>query len=189
MNTQANTNVAILAGGKSIRFGSPKVNAKVNGLEFGEMIIRALRGAGFSEICLVGGDAHDAKRWSVAFVPDLYVDSGPLGALISAMRASETEILLTLPCDVPFINSESCKAISELSNNFDVRVAITDSPQWLCSSWRTSITDFLVHEFELGERAIQKVVEKLKIEFVEISPDVLINVNEKSQLRSHFERF
>ena len=189
MNTFTNTTVAIFAGGKSTRFGSPKVNAKIDGVEFGEIIARVIRDAGFSKIYMIGGDSLDAKRWGMSFVPDLYVDSGPLGALITAMRACETEQLMTLPCDVPYIKAETSKALSELSNDFDVRVATTDSPQWLCSTWRSSLIDFLVHQFEMGARAIHEVAEKLKVEFVEIPIDVLTNVNEKSQLKSHTESF
>jgi len=35
--------VAVFAGGKSLRFGSPKINAKINGREFGEIIFNTLR--------------------------------------------------------------------------------------------------------------------------------------------------
>lgn len=184
MKSPANTTVAIFAGGKSSRFGSVKSHALINGKEFGARIIDTLKIGGFTEIFLVGGEPEDADRWGVKFLYDLYFESGPLGALITAMRSCETDILMTLPCDVPYIDAESCKVLSDLSEPFDVRVPITDSPQWLCSAWRTSIVESLEAEFRLGERSIHKVIEKLKVEYVEISNDILLNINEPSQLKS-----
>ena len=184
MNRIDNTSVVILAGGKSKRFGSPKINAKINGIEFGEIIISTLRNAGFKNLSLVGGSPNDASRWGVGNINDQYPDSGPLGALITAMRECVTESLMILPCDVPYIDETSCDLLSNISDGFDLRVAKTDSPQWLCSTWQISAREFLEREFETGERAIHKVSEKLKIEFVQLPNSALINVNEPGQIQT-----
>ena len=183
MNSEHTTSVVILAGGKSKRFGSPKINAKINGIEFGEIIICTLRNAGFKNFSLVGGSPTDASRWGVGNIKDQYPDSGPLGALITAMRECVTENLMVLPCDIPYIDEDSCGLLSNISDGFDLRVAKTDSPQWLCSTWRISVRELLEREFETGERAIHKVSEKLKLEFVQLPSSALINVNEPSQLK------
>ncbi len=183
MNHVADTSVVILAGGKSKRFGSSKINAKIDGVEFGELIIGTLKSAGFKNLSLVGGSPNDARRWGVGNIEDRYPDSGPFGALITAMRECESENLMVLPCDVPYIDESSCRLVSNISDGFDSRIAQTDSPQWLCSTWRISLREFLEREFETGERTIHKVAEKLKIEFVELPKSKLINVNEPSQLK------
>lgn len=41
--------VAVLAGGKSSRFGSPKINANLNGHEFGEVIFNTLKNPNLSK--------------------------------------------------------------------------------------------------------------------------------------------
>lgn len=184
MKSTADITVAIFAGGKSSRFGSVKSHAMIDGKEFGARIIDTLKIAGFNEIILVGGDPEDGDRWGVQFLHDLYFESGPFGALITAMRSCKTNILMTLPCDVPYIDAESCKVVSNLSESFEVRVAITDSPQWLCSAWRISSFETLEAKFRMGERSIHKVIEKMKVEYVEISKDILININEPKQLKS-----
>lgn len=184
MNLIADTSVAVLAGGKSTRFGSPKIRARVNDVEFGTLIIQTLRDSGFSAIALVGGNPEDAIRWRVRYLQDLYPASGPLGALITALASCETEKLLLLPCDVPFIDIDTCRRLSELSTGSDVRVARTGLPQWLCSTWRISTREFLTHEFESGERAIHNVVKKLQIEFLDVTNHALTNINEPNQLKS-----
>ena len=177
------TTVAVFAGGKSSRFGSVKSHALINGKEFGARIIDTIKLAGFTEIVLVGGDPNDATRWGVNFVQDLYFESGPLGALIPAMHSCRTDFLMTLPCDVPYINEQCCEVLSDLHKGFEVRVAVTDSPQWLCATWRISIIDVIDAEFHGGERSIHKVIEKLKVEYVDIAEDLLKNINQPNQLK------
>jgi molybdopterin-guanine dinucleotide biosynthesis protein A len=185
MSLVADTSVAIYAGGKSSRFGSPKIKAKINDHEFGLLIVETLKRAGLKNISLIGGDEDDARRWGVDFLADDYPDSGPLGALVTAMRACRSGRLLTLPCDVPFIDEETCLQLCKLENSVDVRVARTDAPQWLCSTWRRSTSETLEREFKSGERAIHRVIEKLKFEFVDVSSKILLNVNEPQHLKHH----
>ena len=183
MKVGTDTSVAIYAGGKSSRFGSPKIKAKINDREFGLLIIETLKRAGLRNISLIGGDSEDARRWGVDFHEDIYPESGPLGALLTALHACKTERLMTLPCDVPFIDEDTCRKMCNLAPGVEVLVARTETPQWLCSTWRQSTCAAIESEFKSGERAIHRVVEKLKFEFVDVSSEILLNVNEPSQLK------
>ncbi len=118
--------VAVFAGGKSLRFGSPKINAKVNGREFGEIIFNTLKSSQFENVFLVGGEPSDALRWGVEYLDDEFPDSGPLGALVTAMRVTHSKKLLILPCDVPFIDLQTLETLMSINADFDVRVAISD---------------------------------------------------------------
>ena len=169
--------VAVFAGGRSLRFGSPKINAKVNGREFGEIIFHTLKSSQFENVFLVGGERSDALRWGVDYLNDEFPDSGPLGALVTAMRMTQSKKLLILPCDVPFIDVQTLETLMSINADFDVRVANTDSPQWLCSTWRLEVKDFLENEFAKGQRAIHQICGSLKTEFVQVSHDSLRNIN------------
>ena len=183
MKVGTDTSVAIYAGGKSSRFGSPKIKAKINDHEFGLLIIETLKRAGLRNISLIGGDSEDARRWGVDFHEDIYPESGPLGALLTALHACKTERLMTLPCDVPFIDEDTCRKMCNLAPGVEVLVARTETPQWLCSTWRQSTCAAIESEFKSGERAIHRVVEKFKFEFVDVSSEILLNVNEPNQLK------
>lgn len=180
----SNVSAAIFAGGKSSRFGSPKINAKLGGREFGEIIVERLRQADISEITMVGGSATDASRWKIKFIADEFNDSGPLGALLTALRNCKTEKLMILPCDVPFIDSESCKSIAQLGSEFDVRVAQTESPQWMCSTWNLRALGVIERAFSNGERMLNRVLKDLKVEFVSVESDVLRNINSAVDLEN-----
>ena len=168
---------AIFAGGESSRFGSPKVNALVDGEEFGFRIARSMRQSGIDRILLVGGSEVDADRWNLTFVADEFFGAGPLGALLAAMHISDAPILLTMPCDVPWIDVESCKQLSAIDEKFDIQVATTDSPQWLSSSWRRSALQHLEQQVASGERAIHRAVIGLKVNHVHLPQSALRNVN------------
>ena len=183
MSSAADTHVAIFAGGKSSRFGSPKIKAKINDDEFGLLIINTLKRAGFAHITLIGGDTDDSRRWGVDYLEDIYPEAGPLGALITALQSCRSEHLMTLPCDVPFIDEDSCQRLCNLSTGAQVRIARTDTPQWMCGTWRRSDRDTIEHEFNSGERAVHRVVAKMKFEFVDVSSEKLLNVNNPSQLK------
>lgn len=184
MKQGVSTSVAIFAGGKSSRFGSAKSRAKLDGKEFVELIVASVEAAGLFDVVLVGGEPSDADRWGVRFLHDEFVDAGPLGALITAMRFCKTEHLMVLPCDVPKIDASSCQRLSVLPDDKDVLVARAKTPQWLCSTWRTSQFDVVVEAFDAGERAIHKVVQKLRTDFVDVSIDVFENFNESHQVKS-----
>ena len=173
---------AIFAGGESSRFGSPKVNALLNNEEFGFRIARSMRQSGVDKILLVGGSESDASRWNLTFVLDEVPGSGPFAALLAALHKSDTPILLTMPCDVPWIDSESCRQLSSIDAEFDVQVATTDSPQWLCSAWRTRAIQHLEQQFANGERAVHRAVIGLKVNYLQLSPSSLRNVNTPDDL-------
>ncbi|MCX6536404.1 MAG: molybdenum cofactor guanylyltransferase [Actinobacteria bacterium] len=173
---------AIFAGGESSRFGSPKINALIDSEEFGFRIARSMRESGIDQILLVGGSEVDAVRWSLTFVADEVFGAGPFAALLAAIHNSDAPILLTMPCDVPWIDIESCKRLSAIDEEFDVQVAVTDSPQWLSSSWRRSALQHLEQQFASGERAIHRAVIGLKVNYLQLPPDALRNVNTPNDL-------
>ena len=168
---------AIFAGGESSRFGSPKINALLENEEFGFRIARSMRQSGIEKILLVGGSEVDAVRWNLTFVADEFIGAGPLAALLAAMHNSNAPILLTMPCDVPWIDGESCKQLSAIDEKFDAQVAITDSPQWLSSAWRRSAIEHLEQQFASGERAIHRAVIGLKVNYLPLPHSALQNVN------------
>ena len=168
---------AIFAGGESSRFGSPKVNALLDNEEFGFRIARSMRQSGIEKILLIGGSEDDALRWTLTFVADEVFGAGPFAALLAALHISDAPILLTMPCDVPWIDIESCKQLSAIDEKFDAQVAITDSPQWLSSAWRRSAIEHLEQQFASGERAIHRAVIGLNVNFLPLPHSALQNVN------------
>ncbi len=180
MNNQVSA--AIFAGGASSRFGSSKANAQVDGQEFVVRIAHSIRQAGIERVLLVGGSKTDATRWNLEYVEDEIGGAGPFVALLSALHKTETEILLTMPCDVPWIESKTCKMISDFDLNFDLQVATKQVPQWLCSAWHRRTITHLEQQFAAGERAIHRAVTGLAVKYLQIDTEDLRNVNTQEDL-------
>ena len=175
---------AIFAGGESTRFGSPKANVVIDGEEFVARIARAVRGSGIERVMMIGGSRLDAARWNLEFVADETSGAGPFAALLSALHASSTRLLLTLPCDVPWIESGTCVGLSDVSPGFDVRVANSGTPQWLCSAWTKDSLPHLEQSFASGERAIHRAILGLRVEYLQLAQDRLRNINTPNDLNS-----
>lgn len=91
--------IAILAGGKSSRFGRDKAEI------FLPLVVEACLPAGLP-IVVIGRLAHPDISSDVSFLPDAFPDQGPLGGLVTALRATKEPVLL-LACDLPDLRYEA----------------------------------------------------------------------------------
>ena len=175
----------VLVGGKSTRFGSEKALHPYMGVAMGRHVANAMFNAGIQDLYAVGSDQSIAAALGLAHIPDGFVDEGPLGALITAMKSIETDLLCAMPCDVPLIRSAYILDLIEAASrdDFDVSVLITDKPHWLCSTWKVaSCFDILRGQFDSGQRALHRSLDGLKVKYVDADPSALINVNRESDI-------
>lgn len=92
---------AILAGGRSTRFGSDKALATLDGQALIDRVAEAL--APQVDALIVVGRSHPG----MTCIPDRPApDLGPLGGIAAALHHAETHgfaQVLTVPCDAPFL--------------------------------------------------------------------------------------
>ncbi|UCF10824.1 MAG: molybdenum cofactor guanylyltransferase [Candidatus Bipolaricaulota bacterium] len=91
----------VLAGGRSARMGRPKHTLRVGGARILDRIHRRL-GARFAETLVVGGDGVTAPT-GARYVPDRWLDHGPLGGIATGLSAMRAELALVVACDMPDI--------------------------------------------------------------------------------------
>ncbi|MEO8162421.1 MAG: molybdenum cofactor guanylyltransferase [Ilumatobacteraceae bacterium] len=172
---------AVLAGGKSLRFGSNKAIFEINGKAMARVISDKMREAGILDVLLVGGSPEVADTLGLSFVADEYPNEGPLGGLITALHNVSTDFLCVLPCDVPRINSIRIRQLGFIvtSNSLhDVGVLATTREHWLCSSWRVrTCLPELERKFADGERAVHRAVNSLSIARVSATDEEMSNIN------------
>ena len=97
--------IAILAGGKSSRFGRDKAEI------FLPSVVAACLPAGLP-IVVIGRLGHPDITNDVSFLPDAFPDQGPLGGLVTALRATKEPVLL-LACDLPDLRYEAISWLIE----------------------------------------------------------------------------
>lgn len=176
---------AVLVGGNSVRFGSDKALFKVAGKPMARVIADVMYSARITKVFVVGNSQSTADVLGLAFVADSYPGEGPLGGLITALRATESEILCVLPCDVPGVKPDRVQELVEAvvgTEGFDGAILVTTREHWLCSSWRVStcLPEF-ERRFAAGLRAIHLAVGALAIRRVAATESEMINVNTLQQ--------
>jgi molybdenum cofactor guanylyltransferase len=131
--------VFILIGGRSRRMGRDKAT-----LEFaGETLVErtaATVGRAFpsSRITLVAADAGQAHETFPAIF-DVYKDRGPFGAIHAALATAQTEWVLILACDLPFVSDSLLLHLSSfVMGDVDAIVPLQEDgkPQPLCAFYR-----------------------------------------------------
>ena len=106
---------AIIAGGKSQRFGSPKALARLDHNSLLDIAVAALESL-TSEILIITSKERIFLRYDIPVVTDIVPECGPLGGIYTALVCSRTRWIATIPCDMPLLNAEvyrwlyTCKA-------------------------------------------------------------------------------
>lgn len=122
--------VLVLAGGGSRRMGQDKAKLVLDAEDAQAitMIDRVLRVAALlsRDILIVGreqGSAENAAR----FIPDAFPGKGPLGGLLTGLRAMHHDRCLLLACDMPFVNIALARQMFALDAESDVTAIVTCS--------------------------------------------------------------
>lgn len=151
----------------------------------GRIVANAMLESGIEDVYALGADQLTASALGLAHIPDDFTDEGPLGAVITAMSAIGGDLVCVMPCDVPAINSANIVELIEAASrdDCDVAVLITDKPHWLCSAWNVlRCSDILRVQFDSGQRALHRSLDRLNVTYVHADSDALINVNRESDI-------
>jgi molybdopterin-guanine dinucleotide biosynthesis protein A len=109
---------AILAGGRSLRYGSPKALAHVGGEPIIERVTRALRAAG-TDVVAITNDSAIAAIAQVRARADAVAGLGALGGIHTALlwaRDEDRPGALAVACDMPFLSVPLLEAILDLAH-------------------------------------------------------------------------
>ncbi len=179
----------ILAGGKSIRFGTNKSLALVGDQYMASVVAKNLQSAFGSTAQLIGADENTSNELGLETVIGTREGNGPLAAIIDAMESTESTFQAFAPNDTPFFTAHNYVALLEKleDSNADVVVATdaTDASRahWLLSVWRkSSCMPILTKEFERGVRSVHGAVTDLQVAMVSFEDAALRNINTVSDL-------
>jgi len=114
----------VLAGGKSRRMKTNKALLPLEGSLLIERILVQLRPR-FSEILLC---VSKEKQYDFLGFPQVVDDKpfqGPLGAILTGLRASKNPVNFAIACDIPEINPELMKHMFAFTESYDIVVPTT----------------------------------------------------------------
>lgn len=120
----------VLVGGKSTRFGRDKLRERLD--DTGELLVQrpinALRAIFGTRVKLVGECHPTIVPLADGVIPDAHPGTGPIGGVVSALRASGSSVFV-LAGDMPFVSASEVlrmAAVAESSNGWMAVLALTD---------------------------------------------------------------
>lgn len=179
----ADFSVAILIGGDSSRMGSDKATYEVDGSPMAVRVAQAAQSAGASEILLVGGTQARAKKLIGTWKKDAFPGEGPLGGVITALKAATHDSVVVLSCDMPFITDAVISSLVKGLGDAQASVGRTDRLNWLCAAWsKEECLSTLQSVWKRNERAVHRAAVLLDVAEVPVPAVAVRNINSPSDL-------
>ena len=142
MDTHEAVTAAVLAGGKSTRFGSDKATAVLAGRSLLEWVVRGVAPACAAVVVVRarGQELPDVDTVAtVSVVDDQYDDRGPLAGLVAGFAAIDTPLAFAVSCDVPLVRTELVRGLADLAPGHDIVLPHVDGfPQPLLAMYRVA---------------------------------------------------
>lgn len=186
---------AVLCGGMSMRFGSDKTLAVVNGQPMGAIAVAAMRSAGVDPVVAVAANAEHGGRVSQALaipaIADRWPGEGPLGGLLTAMLWYRSGPIVVLPCDLPLVTGHALQPLLAKASTDPGAgvVARTDrGPNCTIGVWPAAFGPRLKRLFDDGARRLDTVLEVGRTHQVEVKHDVIRDADTVDELRLMLER-
>jgi len=154
----------ILVGGLSSRMGSDKAELRLNGETALERIA--------SQLCEVANPLRvvGPHFGSIANIPDVHEQWGPLGGIHAALGAASREWCLIVACDLPFVSSELFVRLMEFPDEAtDAVVPLQNDlrPQPLCALYRRQrCLQAAEQSIANGEHTPRALLEKVNTRYI-----------------------
>lgn len=178
---------AILAGGRARRLaGLAKGLEVVDGSRIVDRVAAALAEVA-DEIILVGAPpAVAAALPALRPIDDEAPDSGPLGAIVTALRATRRDTMI-VAWDMPFVTAKQLRPLLAAPKDAEAVVWEVDGRmEPLCGLYRASAAAPLAEAFAAGERSPREALRRLRVHLVQHpaagDPRPFASVNTPEQL-------
>jgi molybdopterin-guanine dinucleotide biosynthesis protein A len=170
---------ALLVGGASSRFGSPKALAELDGETLAERGWRVL-----GELCeerIAVGKVADALEVPFPLLDDGSAVRAPITGLVAALRAASNDVSVVLPVDCPLVTAGLLGELADAcADGLDAAVPQTGP---LPGAYRASALPVLESVLSAGRLSIRDALTELRVVNVECDPRLLANVNTPEELR------
>jgi molybdenum cofactor guanylyltransferase len=163
---------ALLVGGASRRFGSPKALVELDGETLVDRGRRVLAEA-CDEVLVIG------KQGELPFdvVDDGTETRAPIAGVVAALRAATHEVCVVVPVDCPWITAEAIRALGDACR--DAAVPQTGP---LPGAWARSALPLLERRLRSGPLALYRAYDELDVAIVELDPALVADVDTPGDL-------
>ncbi|WP_318614871.1 molybdenum cofactor guanylyltransferase [Sporosarcina sp. YIM B06819] len=159
----------VLAGGLSLRFGSPKAFAKLDNRYFYERATEALKAHCDEVIIVTRRELLECFPEGITAITDIidYKGLGPLAGILSAMESVEADRYIVLPCDMPYVD-EAVIGKLLLQHEQRVTAVVVDGRQHpLVSIWDSRVKGNLQEALDNGQLRVMPVLAKSGVRWID----------------------
>lgn len=152
----------LLAGGESQRMGRDKATLVWRGRPLWEWQIEKLRKLGPAKILISAKSDLPWRPSDVDLVLDVVPSRGPLSGLAAALACTETEHLLALAVDMPFMTTEHLRFLCDLATDgMGVIPMIDANAEPLGAIYSSESRDEFLDALQGADFSLQPIVGKL----------------------------
>lgn len=176
MTPSSHLTVTILAGGHGTRLGGvDKAAVDLNGRSILEHQLAAL-GPLAREILVVANDDRRVgdPRLTVVYDPDPH--AGVLPALLAALEAATSDLMLLVACDMPFVSRRLVEHLIELAADYDAVVPRVDGYEQVMHA---------VYRVEPCRAAVKSALEQGRRRMIAFLDDVRTLMVDESDIRPY----
>lgn len=154
---------AILADGRSRRFGATKALAPLAGAPLVRHVARALAQA-VDEAVVITASAEVAAAAGLRALPDTVAGAGPLAGLHAALlRAAEGGLdgALAVACDTPFLPHALLRAVVSAARRAGAPALAAegpDGPEPLCAWYSVELVGAVEHRLHQRDRGLHRLL-------------------------------
>lgn len=167
--------------------GHDKAFAPFEGRPLAEIARCALVEAGAVEVFSIGGDEARLAALGFTAIPDDAAGEGPLGGLLTALRAAPTDWVAVLATDLPHASAATVRELlARTGDGDDAVVPLLDGrPQPAHALWRRDCRKTLEPLFAAGERRLRQATHHLRTRLVTVcDPTSLRDVDTPADLQA-----
>jgi molybdopterin-guanine dinucleotide biosynthesis protein A len=156
---------AILAGGRGRRLGQDKTAIPWPPGGAGTLLAHTAGAlaALCAEVLVVGYGGARPLPAGCRPVPDAFPDGGSLGGVYSALAGAETEHVLVVATDMPFLSPPLLRWMLAQPRDYDVLLPLGDRPQPLHAVWSRRCLEPLRRRLEGGRLRLTDVLADLRV--------------------------
>jgi len=111
----------ILAGGKSLRYGTNKAFVEVEGIPLIERVFKVMDTL-FEEVILITNTPNLYSYLDRPMFEDIYKGKGPMGGLLTALSVLFPRPGFIVACDMPTLNADLIRHMVTAAEGFDIVV-------------------------------------------------------------------
>ena len=184
---------AVLAGGKSQRFGEDKSQVKLGDKLLIDYILSEIIDE-FNEVLVVSNNLIKFKESEkISLIKDFRKDLGPLGGVLTAMKwvkdnNKDYQWISTFPADTPFFKNQILKDFLNKINIDEGKLFFIKSNNTrhnIFGLWSIDLMDKLEEDLDKGERKVEVWANSIGVKNINMkfeNKDPFFNINTKEDL-------